>query len=239
MLGGSLELGYSSVNVQVYNPESNSWTLAAPMPTARRFHAAAVVALDVGSCAEARVGTDTDAGAGAGVGVGAQLVPISSTNSSKRLCIVVCGGRDRGRSMRTCDCYDIATNTWHAFPSMLSGRAYFGAAVVGDTLYVVGGEDDSDDSVQLQSGERFNARTHTWECIAPPLVPRSFFTLLACRGRMYAVGGMQAPNEVPTTTLAPHDSVEEYDSQTNTWAMCPPLPAGRLSACGVALPLLR
>lgn len=54
--------------------------------------------------------------------------------------LVVCGGFDRGECLSKVEVYDLTTNTWEKWPSMLSKRGRFDATVVDSKkIYAVGG----------------------------------------------------------------------------------------------------
>lgn len=55
--------------------------------------------------------------------------------------LVVCGGYDRARVLRSAEAYDPQTNCWAPLPDMSRARARFPAARLGAALYVFGGSD--------------------------------------------------------------------------------------------------
>ncbi len=149
--------------------------------------------------------------------------------------ILVAGGRDRGRSMKSCELFDPDTNTWSPSPPMQCARAYFGAAALAAGVCVVGGENDSDDSDQLGSVEIFDFARGSWSAYPPLSVPRAFFTLITSDEVLFVLGGMQpTPPEGSANAirLCPLAEVE-YCPDRSKWAHGVPLPAGRSSACGV------
>lgn len=69
--------------------------------------------------------------------------------------LVVCGGYDSARVLRTAEAYDPLSNTWSALPDMKRARARFPAARLGDALYVFGG---SDGQTELDSVDVYEVR---------------------------------------------------------------------------------
>ena len=74
------------------------------------------------------------------------------------------GGEGEDESMSAVLEYDPGDRSWKELPSMLTGRSYCAAAVLGGDVVVVGGRgsDDSDGS----DVERYNQRSQCWEAMA-------------------------------------------------------------------------
>lgn len=92
-------------------------------------------------------------------------------------------------------------------------------AVLSNYLYAVGGFDDS---LPLQSVERYDIQTDTWSIIS---------TMNSCRGgvgvctmgrMIWAVGGHDGMNYL--------NSVEYYDISTGTWSLVSSMEVGRAGA---------
>ncbi len=97
-------------------------------------------------------------------------------------------GGDRVASMES---YDPAANTWSARASMSGARAGMAAAVINNTIYVVGGVAVAGGgrSIPLNTVEAYDAVTDTWTTKAPMLTARSAPAAAAVNGTLYVIGG--------------------------------------------------
>ena len=74
--------------------------------------------------------------------------------------LVVCGGYDRGECLSKVEAYDVASNTWDKWPSMLNKRGRFDVTTFEDKLiYAVGGSNGHSD---ISSVEFFDQDTSKW-----------------------------------------------------------------------------
>ena len=116
--------------------------------------------------------------------------------------------------------FDPKSGKWESLPELPDARSSHDIAVVGDTLYVVGGWDmqpgkenrwhDTAWSVDLSQKEI------SWKPVAQPPFRRRAVTLAAWEGKLYCIGGMQERGG-PTTAVA------VYDPAADKWS-----DAGRL-----------
>ena len=124
------------------------------------------------------------------------------------------------RSQKDVACFDPAVGTWQELPALPEPRSSHDAAVVGDSIYVVGG--------WSMQGEG-NTQWHTtawkmdltqkplkWEAIAAPPFQRRALAAAAHDGKLFAIGGMQEKGG-PTTATA------IYDPATDKWSDGPAL----------------
>lgn len=98
---------------------------------------------------------------------------------------------------------------WETAVPMPDARADFGAAVVGNTIYVVGGVDGYFRT--LNSVLAYDIGADAWRRVADLPQPLHHAAVATDGQRLYALGGM--------TGLAarPVDSAYAYDPQTNAW----------------------
>lgn len=121
--------------------------------------------------------------------------------------------------------------TWEALPNLPAGRSSHDAAVVGDTLYVVGGWNmagngntkwhDTALAMNLASDKL------EWKTIAAPPFQRRALAIAAHQGKLFCLGGMQ---EKGGTTTA----VAIYDPTTNAWSEGPALLGGSMDGFGAS-----
>lgn len=146
--------------------------------------------------------------------------------------IYVAGGVDSYRSgepqpVGTLEIYDIATRRWARAPDMPTPRHHAGAAAVGGALYVVGGRDEDDYS--LETAERFDPATNRWR--PAPRLPLGAGGLAAVgsRGRVVAIGGSDEEEDwVTPATWA-------FDPSSNSWERLADLRIARHGHAAAAL----
>ena len=132
--------------------------------------------------------------------------------------------------------YDVESDTWSQGPSMLTKRGWFGAVLLDEKIYVVGGKTVTTDEEKEQSGnaayyhirdslEVLDLSSHTWSSLEPMSQSRAGLVATVCRGQIYALGGNAMDNEL--TSGGPHlDRVEIYDPLTGHWSIGVPMPIG-------------
>jgi hypothetical protein len=111
IIGGSKNSGTAGTNVfvnsnQVYNPQTNSWSLGANLPSSATYGAAATTE-------------------------GFLAPPL----------LYLIGGFFVDSFINTVQVYDAGNNSWGTGASMPAARAYLGVAVLNDVLYAIGGFD--------------------------------------------------------------------------------------------------
>lgn len=121
-----------------------------------------------------------------------------------------------------------------AFPDLPYGLTSFGAAIVGDDLYVYGGHKGEAHSYSFeeQSGTLLHlnlASDGTWSEVSKG--PRlQGLAMVAHGGKLYRVGGFSALNkEGEDRNLVSQDSVACFDPQKKQWQDLPALPEPRSS----------
>lgn len=113
--------------------------------------------------------------------------------------------------------YDVAERRWHGLEPMPTGRGALGAAIVGDTLYAVGGRDGPD---SLNTVEAYDLRRGTWSSVAPiPGDARDHLGVAALSGYLYAVGGRYDDGEELNEFL-------RYEPPSDRWTELQSLPIG-------------
>jgi len=105
---------------------------------------------------------------------------------------------------------------WRALPSLRRPRAAGAAAVVGDRIVVMGGQDDGR---LLQTTEVFDGKG--WSEAAKMPTPREHLAAVADSKYVYAVGGR---------ALGPDENsaaFERYDPDADSWEQLPDMPTAR------------
>lgn len=112
------------------------------------------------------------------------------------------------------------------------GRSSFGAARLGEDLYVVGGHQGHEHTYPPESFldrvDRYDARTASWKSVAARPAQAHGLQVVAWEGALYAFGGFAYAEE-----NSPHwrslDRIDRYDPQTDTWSQVGTMPRKRSS----------
>jgi len=113
--------------------------------------------------------------------------------------------------------YDLVSNTWTALASMNQGRAGLGVAVVGDSIFAIGGRTATGGPCTggpLSSVERYDVDTNTWSIVASLPSARSDLAAATVGGKIYVFGGCDASGAFLS-------DVDVYDPETDTWSTAP------------------
>ncbi|CAK1543325.1 unnamed protein product [Leptosia nina] len=139
--------------------------------------------------------------------------------------LVVCGGYDRARVLRSAEAYDPENDTWTPLPDMRRARARLAAARLASRLYVLGG---SDGYTELDSVDVLADGAKTWTAVAPLPVARQYAAAAAndSQGQLYVVGGWAGGRSLR--------DVHRYSAADNSWSDAPALSTGR-SQCAAAV----
>ncbi len=172
VIGGYDENRSSTATVQVYNPSTNSWASAHPIPYAVNHNSAAVAGGRLYSF---------------GAGVGEVFVYNTNSNSWSAVAsthyvhsrtaavgvinnkIYVAGGQGTP-SERELEVYDPVVNTWTVKAPMSVPRNHTAGGVIGGKFYVVGGRFGQNSTNAL---EVYDPQTNTWSTRAPMPTARS------------------------------------------------------------------
>ena len=223
-LFGSDSSPYNSA--EVFNPNTNAWTVLPNMPTGRGELAAALGA-------DGRIyvmGGQRGAGALSVVEVYDPRLNTWSTAASMPTALAdlaAAAGSDGriyaigGSYSNQVYAYNLSTNTWTAVASMSHSR-YGPAATVGPDgrIDVMGGYDN----YQNNSVEAYNIASNTWSPVTSLGSPhQGSGAATGPDGRVYIVGGQDGPD------------VEVYDLVTQSWAVLSPLPNNNSQAVTAAV----
>lgn len=208
--------GMSTDTVEVYDPETDAWTSAAPLPIATNHNVAAVA----GGKLYAFGGTSNrtfvyDPEQNAWTDVAPSLFMHGNTAAVGVINdrIYVAGGS--GGIGNEFEVYDPSTDTWSALAPMGVSRNHTGGGVIDGKFYVVGGRPGSDAASAL---EVYDPETGAWRTLAPMPTGRSGIGVGVVNGKLYVFGG-----EDPRL----FSDVEVYDPATDTWLQLPPMPTPR------------
>uniref|UniRef100_A0A3Q2Q1L7 Kelch-like family member 18 n=1 Tax=Fundulus heteroclitus TaxID=8078 RepID=A0A3Q2Q1L7_FUNHE len=191
--------------VEVYNPETDSWTRVSSMNSQRRC----VVRYghcDFLSCDAPVLLLRWTVVTEMSVSRSATGVTVFDGR------IFVSGGHDGLQIFNTVEYYNHHTDRWHPAPAMLNKRCRHGAAALGSHMYAAGGYDGSG---FLSGVEVFSSASAQWSLLVAMNTRRSRVSLVSTAGRMYAVGGYDGQSNL--------SSVEMYNPDTNRWVFMAPM----------------
>ena len=222
-IGGFSTAGFLNT-VEVYDPLSNAWGTAAPMPTVRYLAAAAALngkiyvigglATDVSNVNTVEVydpATKSWSTAASMPTARRALAAVTLNNK-----IYALGGFG-GQYLSTVEVYDAASDTWSAAADMPTARVGLAAAVVNGKIYAAGGGNGN----SLDSLEVYDPSANSWSTATSMLTARLDIAAAAVNGRFYVVGGEDSPGHFLNTT-------EVYDPALDAWSIGAPLPTARI-----------
>lgn len=110
--------------------------------------------------------------------------------------------------------YDASSNKWSMGTSMNTARSWFAATVIGDHVYVAGGQGRDR---FLNSGEVYDAKQDSWSYVSSMRFVRSSCYGLALHGKFWVVGGELVRNCYGDKLE--RGSAEVYDPQSGLWTV--------------------
>jgi N-acetylneuraminic acid mutarotase len=128
-------------------------------------------------------------------------------------------------SVASAACYDPATNAWTDMPPLPEPRSSHDVAVIGGTLYVVGGWNmlghDGEKWCDTMLALDLANPSAGWKTLPQPFVRRALIAAVD-DGKLYVIGGFTEDEEASR-------NVDIYDPATGTWAQGPRLPGEDLN----------
>lgn len=218
VLAGFNSSGNSLNTVEVYDPNTNAWTNAAPLPIANNHNAAAVVAGKLYAFGGVSNRTFVYNPQG---NSWSEVAPMRFQHANTAAVgvfndkIYVAGGNGPNMNQTELEVYDPAANTWTQLASMAVPRNHTGGAFINGKFYVVGGRPGNAAAAAL---ETYDPATKTWSRLRDMPTGRSGVGVAAVNGELYVFGG-----EIPRQ----FNEVEVYHPLTNTWTQLPPMPVPR------------
>lgn len=230
LLGG-FTLGGLSAAVEVYDPATDTWTDAAPLPATMHHVNAAVVGDTLYVLGFLESGAFLANGAGfayteaSGVWTPVASMPAGTERGAAATAtvgskILVAGGF-RGGPVADASLYDPATDSWETLPPLPIARDHGAGASVNGVFYAIGGR-GGDISAFAPAVFAFDPAVGMW-CAKEPLpTPRGGIATAVVGGRIVVVGG-----EGSSGVNGVFTEVEAFDPKANTWFTLTPLPVGR------------
>lgn len=136
------------------------------------------------------------------------------------------GGWSGGSPTNYIETYDTRADRWVKVDEVdpTGPRAYHGTAVIGFSIYVIGGFDGMD---YFNSCRCFNAVSKQWREVAPMNARRCYVSVTTLSEIIYAMGGYDGHHR--------QNTAEKYDFKTNQWSMIAPMNMQRSDASACTL----
>jgi N-acetylneuraminic acid mutarotase len=236
VLNGKIYAVTSGSHLEVYDPNTDTWTEKAPMPAAPNAFAVAacgnkIYVVGYGANEVYDPATDTWANKTAL----AYYVQDMQANVVQEKIYIIGGGQWHGfgayGAVSSNYVYDPANDSWSEMAHIPAATAFYGSAVLDDKIYIIGGLRE----YQYTSTYRcfnyvqiFDPKTNSWSEGNP--MPANMMGLAAC-----ATTGLMAPKRIYVIGGAAIDYAgrpavnwtQVYDPQTQTWSNGTPMPANR------------
>ena len=205
---------------QAYNTMTNTWSTAAPLPTALLGGTGAVVngILYVigGYNGSSVVNTVYAYNPSTNSWTAKATMPTARASIgsavSKGLIYVVGGVNGDGHTRLTIvESYNPATNTWTEETPLLVGKSEVSVGLAGTTVVAADGYTTSADT---GDNEGYNPSTNSWKSLKSDPVPRHDSCYAAISGTLYIAGG----------GLSPVTTNESYSISSNSWTALSSMP---------------
>lgn len=144
-------------------------------------------------------------------------------------CLYAVGGRDCGdsscRTSNTGEKYDPSTNEWTAIAPMQQARMGFGLVAVDENIYALGSS--SDMNAPLTSVETYNIFSNKWQPAPEMNLRRGWSSYTVVDKKIYVLAGGAIGKLF--------ESVECFDTRTETWVSLSPMRERRCDARAVSV----
>ena len=215
VIGGFNSSGDSTNTVDVYDPQTNTWSSAASLPIATNHNAATVAAGKLyafGGVSNRTFVYNPQTNSWSDVApmrFQHANTPAVGVIDDK---IYVAGGDGPNMNQTELEVYDPAMNTWTQLASMSVPRNHTAGGVINGEFYVAAGRPGDTAASAL---EVYDPATNIWSRLANMPTGRSGIGAGVVNGELYVFGGEQ-----PRL----FDNVEVYNPLNNTWTQLPPMP---------------
>lgn len=231
MLAGGRDNFVALSSVEIYDPTTDSWAMAAPLPEPRHDFGAAAIAvgaegsvLVAGGCSAAAPGVCGPVASSytfdVAMGTWSAAANLGAPRASHRAFrlqgtqVMVVGGRtDSVIATATTEIFDAAQASWSAGPPLSEPRiAYGSASLGGDRIFVVGGVTGIDvNPILTARAEIYDPSQSAWQAVPDAPYPRYGSSVTALvDGRVLVLGGSGLPS--------PLAGADVFDPMTQQWS---------------------
>jgi len=225
-----LDYGISQA-VEVYDPMTDSWTTATPIPEGR--HHVGIATLDgflyvVGGFSRSLFSVwepvVTLYRHDPTTGRWEELTPMPTARGGLGVAVqngrlYAIGGYDGRENPPAVEMYDPKTNSWTARAPLPTPRDHLAVATVGSRIYAIGGRPNLDYRRNMDVVEEYDPETDQWRRRGDLPTARSGITAGVLEGRIYVLGG-----EAESGTFSNN---EAYMPREDRWQTMAPMPTAR------------
>lgn len=136
-----------------------------------------------------------------------------------------------GNVLNVVEIYDIDAGTWSTGTPMPTPRSDFGIAVMGSSIYVMGGWDGTPNAGDLDTVEKMSTSSGNWSTIDSMPTARTALTVVVEGNDIYALGGHTGIVD-PSNEL---DKADVLDTDDDEWETINPMIGERAQAVSVKL----
>ncbi len=211
--------------VQIYDPQTNAWSDAPPMPTARMGLAVVAEGGKLYAIGGSTDGFNTSIGAVEEFDPATQAwTPRAAMPTARHFAaaalvngrIIVAGGRTQAIDLlATVESFDPANNTWATGASMPAPRRELAGVELAGRFLAVGGYGGLT-AQWVSTVEAYDPFANAWASRASMATPRSHLAIAAVNGRVIVAGGENVNRAL--------DVLETYDPVANAWTARTPSP---------------
>lgn len=240
VLGGFDKGAEVVATVEVYDPEKDAWTNAAPLPAPLHHANAAATGGKIYLLGSLRGDLFSASGEsyvydpGADVWSKVASLPAGRERGGGGVAVigshVYLAGGYRGGSVADVDRYDTSTDSWEALPPLPEARDHLVGAAVKGSFYAIGGRNGGIGELRGQV-DRFDPGAGTWGSGAPMLTPRGGAAAGVIDDRVLVVGGEGNKND-PFGVFAQN---EAYDPAADAWSSGPPMKPAKHGSGGAVV----
>jgi N-acetylneuraminic acid mutarotase len=224
-IGGYDSARRSTNIVEVYDPTTDTWASARPIPRPLNHNSAAVAAgklYSFGGSSRRAFVYDEVSNSWSLVAPMRFLhnnTPAVGVFNNK---IYVAGGTgSSNKKQRAVEVYDPVANIWRKLRPMRVGRNHCGGAFIDGKFYVVGGRR----TVRaMRVNEVYDPQTNRWTRRPPLPTARAGIAVAAVNGELFVFGG-ETFDSAGSGDL--HGEVEVFSPTTNSWRRLSSMPAAR------------
>lgn len=145
--------------------------------------------------------------------------------------VFVIGGRTfdapGGGAISSVEIYDVVSDNWTAGSPLPEPRADFGAVILNDKIYVIGGIDDAG-TVQ-NTVFIYDIATNAWSSGSPMPQGRASYAAGVCGSQIFVIAGIDSGFLLQNSNYA-------YDPGSDSWTVSVPIPNPTAEAQGASLP---
>jgi N-acetylneuraminic acid mutarotase len=227
VLGGADYLKDGIMNVvEIYDPQSNTWSESAPIPTSID-HTAAVTyggkLFLVGGFLEDKNPTDRLLIYDPDTNKWSEGNPLPSSRGALAAEVIdgniyaIGGVNSTHDPVTTNEVYNIEKNTWTTKEPLPKPKHHIASAVVDGKIFILGGRllgngeqsEINEALTNMDDNSMYDPKTNTWTDLEPMQLRRSGFTASEANGQIFVFGGQ--------TPQGATDKVERYDPKADQW----------------------